>query len=134
MVILKFTRVGQIFEKYHAQMIGEPGGGGEYIVQEGFGWSNGVILYVLKEFGLQLKAPSKCPEFLMEKPLRSDFVEREDRWLWDKHHEPALGKSEYNLLVEEKVSLGLGIAFSAAFFTIVALAIYAFNRKRTPLK
>ncbi|PJF17310.1 Trehalase [Paramicrosporidium saccamoebae] len=37
----------QFFEKYHAQVVGEPGGGGEYIVQDGFGWTNGVILTVL---------------------------------------------------------------------------------------
>ena len=28
-----------------------PGHAGEYIVQEGFGWTNGVILYLLSEYG-----------------------------------------------------------------------------------
>lgn len=40
-----------MFEKYNASKIGVPGGGGEYIVQEGFGWTNGVILSFLSEFG-----------------------------------------------------------------------------------
>ena len=31
--------------------IGVPGHAGEYIVQEGFGWTNGVILYLLSEYG-----------------------------------------------------------------------------------
>lgn len=61
--------VGQIFEKYHAQLIGEPGGGGEYIVQEGFGWSNGVILWCLREFGALLKAPEDCPRYAIDKAV-----------------------------------------------------------------
>lgn len=30
--------------------IGFPGGGGEYDVQEGFGWSNGVLLHFLSKY------------------------------------------------------------------------------------
>lgn len=52
---------GQVFEKYHATAVGQPGGGGEYCVQEGFGWSNGVILWMLRELGADLRAPSQCP-------------------------------------------------------------------------
>ena len=32
------------------QQIGLPGGGGEYEVQEGFGWSNGVLLHFLNNY------------------------------------------------------------------------------------
>jgi len=39
-------------EKYHANRMGERGEGGEYVPQEGFGWSNGVILELLAEFPL----------------------------------------------------------------------------------
>jgi len=42
---------GTMFEKYDAKKIGVPGHAGEYIVQEGFGWTNGVILYLLSEYG-----------------------------------------------------------------------------------
>ena len=52
--------IGHVFEKYHAEMVGYPGRGGEYIVQEGFGWSNGVILWMLNQFGSVLHAPI-CP-------------------------------------------------------------------------
>ncbi|KAI3379068.1 hypothetical protein SNEBB_000773 [Seison nebaliae] len=38
----EFKRTGQMFEKYNV-VTGKRGGGGEYIVQDGFGWSNGVI-------------------------------------------------------------------------------------------
>lgn len=57
---LILTRLGgQIFEKYHAQLVGQPGGGGEYVVQEGFGWTNGVILWCLAQFpGIQIP---QCP-------------------------------------------------------------------------
>ena len=40
--------------------MGYPGGGGEYIVQEGFGWTNGVSLWILNKFGTNLTAPSQC--------------------------------------------------------------------------
>lgn len=36
-----YNRTGHLFEKYDIEA-GEPGLGGEYIVQEGFGWTNGV--------------------------------------------------------------------------------------------
>ncbi|KAM9988691.1 hypothetical protein ACTFIY_004730 [Dictyostelium cf. discoideum] len=42
---------GMMFEKYNANFIGVPGGGGEYVVQNGFGWTNGVDLYLLKKYG-----------------------------------------------------------------------------------
>lgn len=52
--------IGQVFEKYHAIDIGYPGGGGEYTVQEGFGWTNGVTLWILNKFGGNLTAPLQC--------------------------------------------------------------------------
>ena len=39
-----------MFEKYDVEQVGLPGGGGEYEVQEGFGWSNGVILEFLRKY------------------------------------------------------------------------------------
>lgn len=42
---------GVMFEKYNAKKIGMPGDGGEYEVQEGFGWTNGVALKFLTEYG-----------------------------------------------------------------------------------
>lgn len=56
-----FRHYGYIFEKYNAKVVGQPGGGGEYIVQEGFGWSNGVLLWMLREFSGNLTAPEHCP-------------------------------------------------------------------------
>ncbi|XP_076895937.1 trehalase-like isoform X2 [Bidens hawaiensis] len=38
-------------EKYDVSKCGEFGGGGEYVPQTGFGWSNGVVLAFLEEFG-----------------------------------------------------------------------------------
>ena len=51
---------GHVFEKYHARLVGQPGGGGEYIVQEGFGWSNAVTLWILDRYGGQLGEPRAC--------------------------------------------------------------------------
>ena len=41
---LNFLSKGHMFEKYDAISITKIGGGGEYEVQLGFGWTNGVIL------------------------------------------------------------------------------------------
>ena len=41
----------KIFEKYNVEQIGLPGGAGEYDVQEGFGWTNGVLLSLLDKYG-----------------------------------------------------------------------------------
>eukprot|EP00029_Vermamoeba_vermiformis_P011431 TRINITY_DN6280_c0_g1_i1.p1 TRINITY_DN6280_c0_g1~~TRINITY_DN6280_c0_g1_i1.p1 ORF type:complete len:559 (+),score=124.46 TRINITY_DN6280_c0_g1_i1:77-1753(+) len=45
---------GLMFEKYNAETVGIPGHGGEYPVQAGFGWTNGVVLHLLKKYGPQL--------------------------------------------------------------------------------
>ncbi|CAG0924669.1 unnamed protein product [Notodromas monacha] len=39
-----FMKHGAMYEKYDATAVGQPGGGGEYVVQKGFGWTNGAIL------------------------------------------------------------------------------------------
>ncbi|EFA85494.1 Trehalase precursor [Heterostelium album PN500] len=46
---------GMMFEKYNVNEVGLPGGGGEYVVQDGFGWTNGVALYLLNSYGSKLK-------------------------------------------------------------------------------
>jgi alpha,alpha-trehalase len=51
---------GILFEKYDATHLGIPGLGGEYEVQEGFGWTNGVVLSFLSHFGDRLEAPKDC--------------------------------------------------------------------------
>ncbi|XP_078055341.1 trehalase isoform X2 [Mustelus asterias] len=43
-----------MFEKYDVSGDGKPGGGGEYEVQVGFGWTNGVVLELLDQYGDQL--------------------------------------------------------------------------------
>uniref|UniRef100_A0A2A4JN84 Trehalase n=1 Tax=Heliothis virescens TaxID=7102 RepID=A0A2A4JN84_HELVI len=51
-----FQKYEQMFEKYDAETPGRFGGGGEYNVQFGFGWSNGVVLEFLNKYGSQLTA------------------------------------------------------------------------------
>lgn len=48
-----FNKYGAMFEKYDAENPGESGGGGEYEVQKGFGWTNGVALMLINEFFLK---------------------------------------------------------------------------------
>ncbi len=40
--------------QYHANKLGSAGGGGEYEVQTGFGWSNGVVIEFMAIFGDEL--------------------------------------------------------------------------------
>ncbi|CAI6337415.1 unnamed protein product [Periconia digitata] len=49
---------GIMFEKYSDTSIDAAGGGGEYEVVEGFGWSNGVLIWIADVFGERLKTPS----------------------------------------------------------------------------
>lgn len=49
--------VGIMFEKYADSEINAVGGGGEYEVVEGFGWSNGVLIWAADVFGGQLQTP-----------------------------------------------------------------------------
>lgn len=51
-----FNESKQMFEKYDAENPGQFGGGGEYNVQAGFGWSNGVVLEFLERYGDKMKA------------------------------------------------------------------------------
>ncbi|XP_033641630.1 trehalase-like [Asterias rubens] len=45
-----------MYEKYDVTNQGVPGHGGEYGVQAGFGWTNGVIMTLLDEYGDKLKS------------------------------------------------------------------------------
>ncbi|BBM98111.1 alpha,alpha-trehalase [Marchantia polymorpha subsp. ruderalis] len=46
-----FVSTGAMHEKYDVRRCGAAGGGGEYTPQTGFGWSNGVVLAFLDQFG-----------------------------------------------------------------------------------
>ncbi|KAI1020081.1 hypothetical protein LB503_006342 [Fusarium chuoi] len=48
---------GIMFEKYADNATNVAGGGGEYEVVEGFGWTNGVLIWAVDEFGNRLKQP-----------------------------------------------------------------------------
>nr|QIJ96702.1 trehalase 1 [Glyphodes pyloalis] len=51
-----FLESKQMFEKYDVEVPGRFGGGGEYTVQTGFGWANGVVLEFLTKYGRTLTA------------------------------------------------------------------------------
>ncbi|ESK84799.1 glycoside hydrolase family 37 protein [Moniliophthora roreri MCA 2997] len=54
---------GNMFEKFSNLDIGSAGRGGEYTVQAGFGWTNGVLLWAASVYGDVLVAP-QCPSLL----------------------------------------------------------------------
>jgi alpha,alpha-trehalase len=41
-VQLNYGASGKLMEKYDVELV-RPGGGGEYPLQDGFGWTNGVV-------------------------------------------------------------------------------------------
>jgi alpha,alpha-trehalase len=43
-----FKETGKLTEKYNVEKAGQEGGGGEYPNQDGFGWTNGVLLRLLQ--------------------------------------------------------------------------------------
>ena len=59
-----------MFEKFSATDIDSAGRGGEYTVQAGFGWTNGVVLWVASTYGNVLVAPT-CPSLLVEASITS---------------------------------------------------------------
>ncbi|MGD2131067.1 MAG: alpha,alpha-trehalase TreF [Lysobacterales bacterium] len=46
-----YERTGRLLEKYNVEEIGAFAGGGEYEVQHGFGWTNGVLLSLMDRLG-----------------------------------------------------------------------------------
>lgn len=59
-----YHQVGKMLEKYDATSCGKIGGGGEYNLQTGFGWSNGVVLSLLQKYGWPADKPLFCPDAL----------------------------------------------------------------------
>ncbi|KAF8993496.1 glycoside hydrolase family 37 protein [Cyathus striatus] len=57
------NNTGNMFEKFSNLDIDSAGSGGEYTVQAGFGWTNGVVLWVASNYGNVLVAP-QCPDLL----------------------------------------------------------------------
>jgi alpha,alpha-trehalase len=78
---------GTIFEKYSDEAINARGGGGEYVVVEGFGWSNGVLIWAVDEFGQRLQTPdcgnitAAQPEGEMKKRSAVELSKRDAGWI-----------------------------------------------------
>ncbi|XP_032633040.1 trehalase isoform X1 [Chelonoidis abingdonii] len=58
-----YKKYQAMFEKYNVDGDGKPGTGGEYQVQEGFGWTNGVVLQLLDLYGDRLTSGSPSTLF-----------------------------------------------------------------------
>ncbi len=50
-----YLRTGKMMEKYNVENLSLEAGGGEYPGQDGFGWTNGVLLAMKKKFKLEYK-------------------------------------------------------------------------------
>ncbi|XP_050527394.1 trehalase [Daktulosphaira vitifoliae] len=57
-----FNETRYMFEKYDATVPGGHGSGGEYEVQLGFGWTNGIIMEFLHKYGSRITAEDKFTE------------------------------------------------------------------------
>lgn len=54
-----------MFEKFSNLNVDSSGFGGEYTVQAGFGWTNGVLLWIAANYGHLLVAP-ECPSLVAD--------------------------------------------------------------------
>ncbi len=59
-----YRKSGKLVEKYDVVTTGRSGGGGEYPLQDGFGWTNGVMrkLLALYPQTADLASPAQCPQ------------------------------------------------------------------------
>jgi alpha,alpha-trehalase len=48
-----YQQTGKLMEKYNVADISKEAGGGEYAGQDGFGWTNGVLLHLIKIYGIK---------------------------------------------------------------------------------
>ncbi|XP_002063015.2 LOW QUALITY PROTEIN: trehalase [Drosophila willistoni] len=62
-----YRKSGLMYEKYNCENSGAPGVGGEYETQTGFGWSNGVAIYYLAKYGMDLCVPPDQADNRFEK-------------------------------------------------------------------
>ncbi|KAJ9480331.1 putative Neutral trehalase (putative) [Pseudozyma hubeiensis] len=59
------TAVGNMFEKFNTTDVNAAGSGGEYQVQTGFGWTNGVAIWLGGQLGANLTRP-ECPPVIAQ--------------------------------------------------------------------
>lgn len=59
---MAWNRSRNMYEKYSTETPGKGGSGGEYGVQEGFGWTNGVVLELLNKYGDSLFDSLPCDQ------------------------------------------------------------------------
>jgi alpha,alpha-trehalase len=55
--IAVYEQTGQLFEKYNVEEIDTFATGGEYEVQEGFGWTNGILITLMNKYHINEKIP-----------------------------------------------------------------------------
>lgn len=69
---------GIMFEKYSEEATNVAGGGGEYEVVEGFGWTNGVLIWAVETFGDKLTTPD-CGDIEAAKVARREGGRKRER-------------------------------------------------------
>lgn len=47
-----YKRTGKLMEKYNVENTALEAGGGEYSAQDGFEWTNGVLLKLISKYGM----------------------------------------------------------------------------------
>ena len=47
-----FRQTGKLMEKYNVEKLDLEAGGGEYPAQDGFGWTNGVLIALINQYNL----------------------------------------------------------------------------------
>lgn len=68
-----FRQTGKLMEKYDVVNTNREAGGGEYPSQDGFGWTNGVLLVLMKKFGFD--SNTEMP-LVQQRPIKSKKRQR----------------------------------------------------------
>lgn len=87
-----------MFEKFSASDVDSAGRGGEYTVQAGFGWTNGVALWAASNYGNILTAPT-CP------PLLGGGVRESNSAIWMRPVGKGLGAVVNTLILSVVVGM-----------------------------
>jgi alpha,alpha-trehalase len=56
-----FKQTGKLLEKYNVVDTQLTAGGGEYPLQDGFGWTNGVLLHLVNRYHIDTEQLEKTP-------------------------------------------------------------------------
>ncbi|GMS79077.1 hypothetical protein PENTCL1PPCAC_1252 [Pristionchus entomophagus] len=117
-----FAETGHMWEKYNViGNVPKPGSGGEYDVQDGFGWTNGVILDLLITYNHRLKLPDQLRPTATP-AADTDATDRSDSSSSDPSDEPAPSRSTRSVADDPSTTSAAGTVVSLCSLVLLLLS------------